>query len=836
MADVSQPSRAQRIFGTIAVLIDACFVAALAEPVFSPGRPSFFGWTPQSLLVISIARLVYLVVLFLSGCTGAVREGCCSLISNTLEVLFPYVFSVLYGAVFVVRLISDLPATVHSNDSSFWTLAIVGILCSVLETYTTLEVQRWSSQQRAEGLRNRQATSPGTGAAGEGLNLELLENGDGAGVSSSGRARPADGSSSSLSHASSSNSLGTSSQQQDREKKKDSADEEKLPAVSKLLSLVLPDWPLLIQACIFLILAAITEAYIPKFVGEAITKIVTAEEQGRLAERPFKGPIIKLLVTAFACGLCSSCRGATFIMLGSRVSVRLRQDLFDNLLRQDIGFFDTTKTGEITSRLTQDCQKVSDQVQLNVNVFLRTVVQTITTLIFMTSVSHPLTYVAFVSVPVIVVLSKKYGAFMSQLSQQIQNSLAEANAVAQEGLSTMSTLRSFAGEEMESQRFGAKLAVFGRHQRRQARFYVGYMASVVFLPQSVTSLVLFYGGKLALEGSMKAEGLVSFVFYLQTLNNNFSTLGDFYTNMMTALGAASRAFELRERLPNLPLDPVGPPVPTTRVEGCLKLEGLRFNYPARPEIEVLKGFSLEIPAGKVVSLVGPSGNGKSTIIGLLQRLYKQKEGTILLDGTDIWDFSHHDFHRTISIVGQEPVLYARTIRENIVFGIENPPLPMRNGRLPTIPPPKIVSDEEVFAASQKANAHNFIRDLPEGYDTQVGERGVSLSGGQKQRIAIARALVRKPKVLLLDEATSALDAESERLVQQAIDGMIAEGSMTVIIIAHRLSTVRNSHKICVVQQGLVIEEGTHDDLVAKQGPYFRLVQCQLAEPNSPTGS
>lgn len=590
--------------------------------------------------------------------------------------------------------------------------------------------------------------------------------------------------------------------------------------------MVTADWHLVAQATVLLVLAAISEVLIPHYVGETISEIIKAEEAGTLERRPFKGPVIRLLISAACCGIFSSCRGATFIRIGGRASVRLRHSLFDALMRQEIGFFDTTKTGELTSRMTQDCQKVSDQVTLNVNVFLRTMVSTATTLIFMYTQSGELTLVAFISVPAIVVISKQYGKVMRKLSEETQKALADANTVAEEGLSTMATVRSFAAEGLESQRFGAKLAGYAKLVRHQANFYIVYLACTMMLPQAVTALVLFYGGKLAMEQRIRAGSLLSFVLYLQTLNSNFSTLGDFYSNMVQALGAAQRVFDLSVREPKLPLDPpVGCAAPLGNYQGTLRLEGVRFTYPARPEVEVLKGLSLEVPAGKVVALVGPSGNGKSTVIGLVKRLYKAHEGSVTLDGVDLWKFQHRHFHRLVSIVGQEPVLYARTVRENIVCGLENPAgCPQNDG--------EAVDDERIFDAAKKANAHKFILEMPEGYATEVGERGVQLSGGQKQRIAIARALVRQPKVLLLDEATSALDADSERQVQQAIDSMIADGCMTVVIIAHRLSTVKNSHKICVVQGGEVVEEGTHEDLIAKGGSYFQLVQCQLSGPSN----
>jgi len=554
---------------------------------------------------------------------------------------------------------------------------------------------------------------------------------------------------------------------------------------------------------------------IPHFIGETVSVIITAGEKGTLASRPFKGPVVKLLIAAACCSVFSACRGATFILLGSRASVRLRQRLFDSLAKQDISFFDSSKTGELTSRMTQDCQKVADQVTLNVNVFLRTMVQIVTTLVFMFHLSAQLTWVAFVSVPAIIAISKKYGKVMQTLSKESQKALAEANAVAEECLSSMPTVRSFAAEPFESQRFGDKLGDYYKLMRRQAAFYIVYLSLTLMLPNGVAALVLFYGGKLAMEGHPTSV-LLSFVLYLQTLNSAFSTLGDFYSSMVQALGAATRVFELIGQVPELALDPPEGGAVDSPGRGAVRLEDVRFSYEKGPGTDVLRGLTLDVPAGNVVALVGPSGNGKTTVIALLKRLYRAREGRVTIDGEDVWNFKHREYHRVVSIVGQEPVLFARTIRENILFGLENPGQPSQ------------ADDEAVFKATKRANAHDFIVGMTKGYDADISQRGVKLSGGQKQRIAIARALVRRPKVLLLDEATSALDAESERQVQSAIDTMISEGQVTVILIAHRLSTVKNSHKICVVQGGKVVEEGPHDELIAKGSAYFKLVQCQLS--------
>jgi len=775
------------------------------------------GWTAGAPLVLLPARLLWLLLLATlavwkagdddSSTSSSRRKA----VESCLQEAFFYAIFCLFSGICITRLITEKPASITAQDDLvFWAAIIGGAFFTSAETYSTLEVlpliRKWSR-------RRHEARARRTG----GLGTELLDVASGD--------SPAQENGPGTESGNGNGNAGDSADQTPQGEQDQEAGEAKPPTVKRLMKLLTPDWPLLVQATVLLLCAAVSEVLIPHYIGDAIGEITRAEEKGTLAERPFTKPVVKLIMAAVCCGIFSSCRGATFILMSGRASMRLRRELFDSLVSQEIGFFDTTKTGELTSRMTQDCQKVSDQVSLNVNVFLRTLVSTVTTLGFMLLLSRPLTAVSFIAVPAVVVMSKKYGTVMRKISERTQKALADANSVAEEGLSTMATVRSFAAEGLESQRFANKLSAYVKLVAQQARFYIVYLACTLMLPQGVTALVIFYGGKLAMEGHIKASNLVAFVFYLQTLNNNFSTLGDFYTNIVQALGAATRVFELIDRKPKLPLEPAPEDVQTLdKCCGTIRLEGIRFKYPARPNIEVLQGLTLEVPAGRVVALVGPSGNGKSTVMGLLKRHYKAHEGRVTLDGTDLWSFPHRDFHQAISIVGQEPVLYARNIRENILYGLENPKKDSGTDQDPN----RVVSDEEVQDAAKRASAHSFIEQMPEAYATEVGERGVQLSGGQKQRIAIARAIVRRPKVLLLDEATSALDAESERQVQQAIDAMIADGRMTVVIIAHRLSTVRNSHKICVVKEGTVVQEGTHDELLAEEsGAYFQLVQCQL---------
>lgn len=618
------------------------------------------------------------------------------------------------------------------------------------------------------------------------------------------------------------------------------------PTIGRMLELLLPDRPLLGVAFVFLIGAAVSQGLIPYFLSETLKVIIDGQASGGLNHNTFSGPVLNLFLAAAAGAVCSSLRGASFIVIGARASVRLRQQLFGSLLVQDVGFFDTTKTGEITARLTQDCQRVADQVSFNVNFFARTVIQLLTTLCFMLYYSVELTAISFITVPVIVFLSKKFGDYMRGLAEQTQQKLADANAVAEESLSSMSTVRSFAGEWVEARRFKDKLDGYFALEARRAKLYVAYLASIMLLPQLGNCIVLFQIGCLCMQG-LPASTLLAFIFYLQTLNECFNSLADVYTSIVQAVGSATRVFQLIDRSPGgqirIPAVDAALHVSTPRVIGHLQLENVHFSYPARPERPALRGLNLECLPGRAVALVGPSGGGKSTCIALFQRLYEPQQGSVRLDGRDIRDYDHGAFQLAVSVVGQEPILFGRSIRENILYG------------LPAEHPARFLSPQReaadmaaagvwfgaemgldaVIQAAKLANAHEFISAMPQGYETEIGERGVQLSGGQKQRVAIARALVRKPKVLLLDEATSALDAESETLVQGAINNLISQDCLTVVIVAHRLSTVMQADKICVVQEGTIVEEGTHHELLSLGGRYQRLIWHQLQRPHSAGG-
>lgn len=610
-----------------------------------------------------------------------------------------------------------------------------------------------------------------------------------------------------------------------------------------LLRLCMPDLHLVLGAFLFMVLAALTQVLIPRYTGEVLDALGEYDIEGMDASDTiwdvpgFASNVIYLAIAAVFCGLFSGIRGGIFTVVGGRANVRLRTRLMDSLLAQEIGFFDTTKTGDISSRLCSDTTMVGVQVTLNINIFLRSFVQAIGVLIFMFMVSWQLTMLAFISVPAIAVMSIIYGAFMRRLTKLMQKKLADGNTVSEATISSMPTVRAFGAEAAELVEYDIYMGKYLDLNKRAAMAYVGYMASITAMPLLVTAIVLFYGGLLVLskneEDHISSGQLVSFLLYLSSLSEAFNSMGNIFSSLTQAIGAADKIFELMHRQPRFmkyitngdeeiaTSDSLYKGLNPETCRGEIMLNDVEMYYPARPNRRVLDGMTLVAPPGTVCALVGPSGGGKSSVISLVQHLYEQTGGIVTIDGHDVRDLSHRWLSRHICVVSQEPTLYARSVRRNIIYGLEGTPYE------PTM--------EEVYEATRLANATGFIESLPDGFDTEVGERGVQLSGGQKQRIAIARALVRKPRILLLDEATSALDAESESSVQEAIDSMLKMGhdgkggsSMTVLVVAHRLSTIRNADIIYVVSNGSIVENGSHEDLIKNSnGAYSNLINRQM---------
>ncbi|XP_035689924.1 ATP-binding cassette sub-family B member 9-like [Branchiostoma floridae] len=583
-----------------------------------------------------------------------------------------------------------------------------------------------------------------------------------------------------------------------KSKNKKVKEEDSKSAVLKLMSYSKPDIAYLLTATAFLLGAAVSDIFEPYYTGQVIDGIAIEKSQEK-----FTRAIVIMTLLSIASSVCSGMRGGLFSLCMARLNIRLRNLLFKSVTEQEIGFFDSVKTGDITSRLTSDTSTMSDMLSLNLNIFLRSFVRGAGTLVFMFKLSWQLTIFTLVIVPVVAVVSKIYGKYFKKLSKAVQDSLAKANEVAEETIASLRTVRSFAHETGECDRYREMLKSTYKLNLKEALAYGGYSMTTHILDLTMVVLTLYYGGHLVITNRLTGGNLVSFILYQMELGDAIESMGSVYTGLMQAVGASEKVFEYIDRKPEIQNNGLLAP---DRLEGHIEFKDVSFAYPARKDIPVLKDVSFKVSPGEVVALVGPSGSGKSTCVNLLEHFYETMSGQVLLDGNPIMAYDHKFLHRMISLVGQEPVLFARSIKDNISYALDN------------------CSLEEVQRVARQANAHQFITELPEGYETETGEKGMQLSGGQKQRVAIARALIRKPAVLLLDEATSALDAESEHLVQQAINNLHGH---TVIVIAHRLSTVEKADRIIVIDKGTVVEQGRHGELMQQDGLYAKLVQRQL---------
>ncbi|XP_069071065.1 ABC-type oligopeptide transporter ABCB9 [Pleurodeles waltl] len=569
--------------------------------------------------------------------------------------------------------------------------------------------------------------------------------------------------------------------------------------IALLLSHCKPDAALIGVAFIFLLGSTLADIFSPYYAGLVMDGIVVQKSLDQVSNSVG-------FLTLFSVG--SACSAGVRVYLFSsaytRLNLRIRHLLFHALLSQEIGFFDEYQTGDIISRLTADTAKMSDVLAGNVNLFLRSAVKVLGIIIIMFSISWQLSLVTVLGFPIMLLVSKAYGSYYKKLAEGVQDAHAKANNIAVEVLSAMKTVRSFANEETESQLYKEKLQQVHILCKKEATAATFFTWSASFTQLVLQFSILYYGSHLVISGQITSGNLVSFIIYIFLLGDCMQDINSVHSALMQGVGAAEKVFQLLERKPVMVYEGTLAP---EHLEGKVEFEHVTFAYPTRPNVHVLKNVSFTLHPGKVTALVGPSGSGKSSCVNILENFYPLHEGHVLLDGRPISTYDHKYLRKKVSLVSQEPVLFARSIRNNIMYGLEASP------------------ECAIVQAAEKANAHSFVSELPDGYNTEAGEKGAQLSGGQKQRVAIARALIRNPQILILDEATSALDAESEHAIQRAVGGNLQKH--TVLIVAHRLSTVEKAHHIIVLDKGCVVQQGTHKQLMEEGGLYSKLVQRQV---------
>jgi ATP-binding cassette subfamily B protein len=554
-------------------------------------------------------------------------------------------------------------------------------------------------------------------------------------------------------------------------------------------------------AIVFLMLAAATTLTLPLAVRRMIDHGFSTSDSTFITNY-----FSMLVVIAAVLALASAGRYYFVVTLGERVVSDLRRDVFAHVTRLSPAFFDHAQSGEIVSRLTADATQIKSAVGATASVALRNVILGLGAVAMMVVTSPKLSSLVLAAIPVIVLPLVAFGRSVRKKSRQAQDTLADAAAYASEQIGSVRTLQAFTNERLVTERFeGAVEAAFQAARSSVfARSFLTFFA--IFTVFASVVAVLWFGSRDVLSGAMSPGTLGQFLLYSVFASGALGALSEVWGELSQAAGAAERLTELLTERPAITPPAIPKPLPATAT-GSVEFREVSFSYPVRTDRAAVHGLSFAVGPGETVAIVGPSGAGKSTVFSLILRFYDPDAGTILIDGVDVREADLDTVRNRIAIVPQDVTIFAATVRDNIGFG--------RPG----------ASSADIEAAAQAALADEFIAKLANGYETQVGERGVTLSGGQRQRVAIARAILRDAPILLLDEATSALDAESETAVQTALEHLMR--GRTTLVIAHRLATVLKADRILVIEDGRIVEEGTHRSLVGKGGTYARLAKLQF---------
>lgn len=516
------------------------------------------------------------------------------------------------------------------------------------------------------------------------------------------------------------------------------------------------------------------------------------------------------IVLLIAQGILSYGRSIALAVVSERGVSQVRQDLYAAMITQPVSFFESNKVGELTSRITGDVEQLQNVFSVTLAEFIRQLITLVVGIAILAYVTPKLSLIMLATFPVIVLLAIFFGRYIRKLSKERQAEVAISNSIAEESLHSFNVVKAFTNELFEMKRYNNVLDKVVKISLDFARVKGLFFIFIITVLFGGIFFILWQGALLVQSGQMAIGDLFSFIIYTGIIGGAIASLGTFYTQLAGALGATDRILEIMESTPELDHKTNSIESPAAVLHGDIELKNVQFHYPSRPENGVLNGINMHIEKGSKVALVGASGAGKSTIVSMLMRFHDPISGEITIGGVNIKDYDLHAFRKNFATVPQDVILFGGTIRENIAYGKPE------------------ASDAEIMEAAEKANAMQFISSFHEGLDTVVGDRGIRLSGGQKQRIAIARAILRDPKFLILDEATSSLDAESEHLVQDALNTLM-EGR-TSLIIAHRLATIVNVDKIYVLNDGQVIEEGTHNELMSVEDGWYRyLASMQMTK-------
>ncbi len=583
---------------------------------------------------------------------------------------------------------------------------------------------------------------------------------------------------------------------------------EGIKRASKVLKYVRPYRWYFAGGMVLLILGSLIFMLIPGVAGELVN---IAIGEGKSYPFSFKPDLtqmgIFLMVLVIIQAGISLLRTILFAVVSEKGMADIRKDLYKKLITQPIVFFEENRVGELTSRITADVEQLQGALSITLAEFLRQIVVLVSGIVILAWLTPKLSIIMLMTFPAVIILAVVFGRYIRRISKKRQKALADANVVVEETFQNFSVVKSFTNELYELSRYGDIIQKVVGISLRYARIRGVFFAFIITLIFGGLLFILWQGAVLVQQGHMEAGSLFSFVIYTMVIGGAIASFGNLYTSIAGAVGATERIQDILdnevevdpERIDGKRLD---------GVKGDIVFENVHFSYPTRPDIAVLKGVKLEIENGQKVALVGQSGAGKSTIAQLLLHFYDPQKGRILLDGNDLDAYDLTELRKKIAVVPQEVLLFGGTIRENILYGRPD------------------ASEEDILKAAEYSHSLDFIEKFPDGFNTIVGERGIKLSGGQRQRVAIARAILKDPLILILDEATSSLDAESEKVVQDALNYLMK--GRTSLIIAHRLATIKEVDCIYVLENGEIVEQGTHEILSRKDdGVYSQLAKLQF---------